>query len=72
MNSLLSLVGMSLKILLMVLVLRGIRIGLFKTIIYLGYTVECGLGENPLPISQFDTIYAENEGIFVLGAVLAE
>lgn len=23
-----------------------------------GYTVECGLGENPLPISQFDSIYA--------------
>lgn len=37
-----------------------------------GYTVECGLGSNPLPISQFDTIYAENEGILVLGAVLAE
>lgn len=37
-----------------------------------GYTVECGLGTNPLPISQFDTIYAENEGILVLGAVLSE
>ena len=36
-----------------------------------GYTVEVGLGENPLPISQFDTIYYENEGILVLGAVLA-
>ena len=54
------------------LVLRGIRIGLFRIIICLGYTVECGFGANPLPISQFDTIYAENEGIFVLGAVLAE
>lgn len=36
-----------------------------------GYTIEAGLGTNPLPISQFDTIYAENEGILVLGAVLA-
>jgi len=36
-----------------------------------GYTIEAGLGVNPLPISQFDTIYRENEGIFVLGAVLA-
>ena len=37
-----------------------------------GYTIECGLGSNPLPISQFNTIYAENEGILVLGTVLAE
>lgn len=37
-----------------------------------GFTIECGLGTNPLPISQFNTIYAENEGILVLGAVLAE
>ena len=36
-----------------------------------GYTIECGLGNNPLPISQFDTIYYEIEGILVLGAVLA-
>ena len=25
-----------------------------------GYTVEVGLGENPLPLEQFDTIYREN------------
>lgn len=37
-----------------------------------GYTIECGFGNNPLPISQFNTIYAENEGILVLGAILAE
>ena len=36
-----------------------------------GYTIECGLGDNPLPISQFNIIYAENEGILVLGAILA-
>ena len=35
-----------------------------------GFTVEVGLGENPLPISQFDKIYNDNLGIFVLGAVL--
>ena len=28
-----------------------------------GYTVEAGLGENPLPISQFDYIYRDNVGI---------
>lgn len=35
-----------------------------------GYTVEAGIGEKPLPISQFDEIYRDNLGIFVLGAVL--
>lgn len=35
-----------------------------------GYTIEAGLGENPLPISQFDRIYADNLGILVLGATL--
>lgn len=28
-----------------------------------GFTIEAGLGENPLPLSQFDRIYAENLGI---------
>ena len=36
-----------------------------------GYTIEVGLGINPLPISQFNTIYAENEGILILGAILS-
>ena len=35
-----------------------------------GYTIEAGLGENPLPISQFDEIYNDNLGILVLGMVL--
>ena len=35
-----------------------------------GYTIEVGLGVNPLPLSQFDKIYADNLGILVLGAVL--
>lgn len=32
-----------------------------------GYTIEVGLGENPLPISQFDEIYRKNVGILTLG-----
>lgn len=32
-----------------------------------GFTIEAGLGTNPLPISQFPKIYADNEGILVLG-----
>lgn len=36
-----------------------------------GYTIEVGLGVNPLPISQLDKIYSDNLGILVLGAVLA-
>ena len=35
-----------------------------------GYTIEVGLGINPLPISQFDQIYNDNLDIFVLGAIL--
>lgn len=35
-----------------------------------GYTIEAGIGENPLPIDQFDYIYNDNLGILVLGAVL--
>ena len=34
-----------------------------------GYTIEAGIGVNPLPISQFDEIYQDNLGILVLGAV---
>ena len=36
-----------------------------------GYTIEAGLGENPLPLSQFDQIVRANLGILVLGAYLA-
>lgn len=28
-----------------------------------GYTIEAGIGENPLPLSQFDEIYRDNLGI---------
>ena len=32
-----------------------------------GFTIEVGLGENPIPISQFAGIYRENLGILILG-----
>lgn len=35
-----------------------------------GYTIEVGIGENPLPIKQFDEIYADNFGILALGIAL--
>ena len=35
-----------------------------------GYTIEAGIGQNPLPIFQFDEIYTDNLGILVLGMVL--
>lgn len=35
-----------------------------------GYTIEAGLGENPLPLSQFPKIYHDNIGILVLGAIV--
>ena len=33
-----------------------------------GYTVEVGMGENPLPLEQFDQIYQDNVGILNLAA----
>ena len=36
-----------------------------------GYTVEAGRGTNPLPLSQFDAIYARTQGILALGLSLA-
>ena len=33
-----------------------------------GFTIEAGLGENPLPLSQFDEIYRHNLGILVTAA----
>lgn len=35
-----------------------------------GYTIECGLGVNPLPISQFDRIYRDNIGILSFSALV--
>lgn len=36
-----------------------------------GYTVEAGRGENPLPLSQFDGIYAANEPLMATALELA-
>ena len=36
-----------------------------------GYTIEVGQGVSPLPLSQFDEVYADNLGILVLGLALA-
>ncbi len=33
-----------------------------------GYTVEMGLGENPLPLSQFETVYAQMEPLLAYAA----
>jgi len=35
-----------------------------------GYTIEVGLGENPLPISQFDKIYKGNIKVLLEGAII--
>ena len=35
-----------------------------------GYTIEAGIGQNPLPLSQFNEIYTDNLGILLLGAIL--
>lgn len=32
-----------------------------------GYTIEVGMGENPLPLEQFSKIYADNIGILLGG-----
>ena len=36
-----------------------------------GYTVEVGLGTNPLPISQFAEIYQDNEGVLLAAPIQA-
>lgn len=35
-----------------------------------GFTIEVGLGKNPLPISQFDKIYNDNEELLLIAAVI--
>ena len=34
-----------------------------------GFTIECGTGESPLPLEQFDEIYRDNLGILVTAAL---
>ena len=36
-----------------------------------GYTIEAGLGENPLPLADLPKMYADNLGIFVLALQMA-
>lgn len=36
-----------------------------------GYTIEAGLGTNPLPLSNFNKIYNDNEKLLVYAALLA-
>ncbi len=35
-----------------------------------GYTIEVGLGTNPLPITQFDKIYADNLPLLLLASII--
>ena len=35
-----------------------------------GFTIEAGLGINPLSMSQFSKIYSDNIGILVLGSII--
>lgn len=35
-----------------------------------GFTIEAGLGKNPLPISQFNEIYEDNLGILLEAAII--
>jgi len=35
-----------------------------------GYTIEAGRGQNPLPISQFNSIYNRNEEILLLAPII--
>ena len=35
-----------------------------------GYTFEVGIGRNPLPITQFSTIYRENEGVMLTAPII--
>ena len=34
------------------------------------YTVEAGIGESPVPLSQFNQIYNDNIGILIIGAAI--
>ncbi|MBQ8533967.1 MAG: peptidoglycan-binding protein [Clostridia bacterium] len=37
-----------------------------------GYTIECGRGVNPLPLSQFNDIYEANRGILTVSLLLEQ
>ena len=46
----------------------GYKDWFIKTFRRPGFTIEVGMGENPLPIQQFDEIYRDNLGILVTAA----
>lgn len=48
----------------------GYKDWFIKTYYRPSYTIEAGIGENPLPISQFNDIYNDNLGILILSAIL--
>ena len=52
---------------LIILALLGYKDWFIQTYNSPGYTIEAGLGENPLPISQFDKIYKDNIWLSILG-----
>jgi g-D-glutamyl-meso-diaminopimelate peptidase len=35
-----------------------------------GFTIEAGVGTNPIPITKLPTIYRQNEGILLLGTIV--
>lgn len=50
----------------------GVRVCRIQRLVYQfydrpGYTIEAGLGENPLPMEQFSKIYKDNVGILLGG-----
>ena len=49
----------------------GYKDWFIQTYLKPGYTIEAGLGENPLPLSQLPDIYRDNEGILTLGMALS-
>ena len=55
---------------LIILALLGYKDWFIQTYNRPSYTIEAGLGENPLHISHFDEIYKDNIGILILGAIL--
>ena len=47
--------------------MRGYKDWFIKEYDRPGYTIEAGLGVNPLPMSQFETIYRANRPILLGG-----
>ena len=45
----------------------GYKDWFIKTYNLPGYTIEAGIGQNPLPLSQFNKIYVDNIGILTYG-----